>query len=206
MVQVSAPPPDSVRAVLREVFRAPEYQWDLPRNPLQFLIDLWQRAYGWLGALEADHPGAYYVLIAAMSFVLVAILAHFSYLLWRALRSSGSDEFSTTLAQAERRGAEWHLEESRRLADRGLFAEALAHRFRALVLQLDEIQVVRFHPSKTPAEYAREAALEASPREEFSGLVADLYRYLFGGERCDVASVARFDERAAMLTASHEAH
>lgn len=206
-IQASVPLSDSLRVVLREVFRAPEYEWDVPRHPLQFLIDLWERSYSWLRALEADHPGAYYVLIGTLSAVLIAILVHFGYLMSRALRSkAAARESPAMVVPSELYGPDWYIVEARRLAGRGLYAAALSHRFRALVLQLDRRRVVRFHPSKTPAEYALEAELGEALRRELADLVMDLYRHLFGGVPCDEESVERFDQRAASLARDHAAH
>jgi hypothetical protein len=200
-VQQPTLPQDSLRAILDDIFSAPEYQWDLRRHPLQFLLDLWARVYRWFDALEADHPVTYYVLIALLSGVLVAILAHFGYLIWRALRPRSAPVDPAAAAAPGRRGAQWYLSEARRLAGKGRFAESLAHRFRALILDLDRRHAVAFHPSKTPAEYVREAKLDQSGRAVLSGLVAQLYRHLFGGASCDADTVNRFDEQAAVLGA-----
>ena len=39
---IEAPPPDSVRAVLGEVFADTKYDWDIARSPLQFLYDAYR--------------------------------------------------------------------------------------------------------------------------------------------------------------------
>src|SRR5439155_16915477 len=67
----------------------------------------------------------------------------------------------------------------------GRYAEALAHRFVSLILELERRHALTFHPSKTPAEYVREARLDESGRASLADLVARLYRHLFGAVPCD---------------------
>src|SRR5439155_4298789 len=62
------------------------------------------------------------------------------------------------------------------LARGGRYAEALAHRFLAVVLELDRLKALRFHTSKTPAEYVGEARLTDAGRATLAGLVAQLYQ------------------------------
>src|SRR6266566_541580 len=54
----------------------------------------------------------------------------------------------------------------------GRYVEALAHRFLAVVLELDRLKALRFHVSKTPAEYVGEARLTDAGRASLAGLVA----------------------------------
>ena len=70
------------------------------------------------------------------------------------------------------------------LARAGRYAEALGQRFLALVLELDRRKALRFHASKTPAEYVGEARLTDRGRASLAGLVAQLYRHLFAAVPC----------------------
>src|SRR5690606_37514910 len=56
------------------------------------------------------------------------------------------------------RDAAWYRSQADLLAARGLHDEAVQSEFLALVLELDEHRWLRFHASKTPAEYATELA------------------------------------------------
>ncbi|MGH7699826.1 MAG: hypothetical protein ACREMJ_04805, partial [Gemmatimonadales bacterium] len=159
ILPVQAPAADSVRAALRDVFAAREYDWTARRGVLGWLRDQYLRLLDWFAGLEQSHPAAYYLLLFAMAVVLVAILVHVGYILWRAARyREPGGAAGPALAVAH--DAAWHETEARRLARLGRYAEALGHRFLALVLQLERREAVTFHPSKTPAEYVAEARLD----------------------------------------------
>ena len=190
---------DSIRAVLDRVFATPEYAWEVRRHPLQFVFDWYRDLLAWLDGLAASHPVAYWVLIGLLVGILVAVLAHFAYLVMRALRPRAVSDGMPSIVAERSRDAAWHVAEARRLALAGRFAEALAHRFVALVLELDEDGALRYHPSKTPAEYVREVRLGSVAGDDFRLLVTTLYAHLFGGAPCSELDVAAFDRRASAL-------
>jgi hypothetical protein len=196
-------PADSLRAVLRAVFAGRAYQWR-PRRTWSWLVDLFQRIGDWLDALHILHPIIYYALLGVMTAVLLAIVAHFSYLVWRSLRPMLPAP-GVAVSTAPIRDAAWHLAEARRLSAAGRYAEALGHRFVALVLQLDERRAVRFDPAKTPAEYVREARLDDVGRSELALLVTRLYHHVFGGAPCGPDDWGLFDRAARAVVAEHVA-
>ena len=75
-------PDDSVRAVLREVFSAPEYAWDTRAHPLQFFFDQYRRFLSWLNGLADAHPVAYWTILALLTGLLLAILAGSDACIW----------------------------------------------------------------------------------------------------------------------------
>jgi len=83
-----------------------------------------------------------------------------------------------------------HLTRAVDLAAAGRYTDALAHRFVALVLQLDARHVLRFRPSKTPAEYVGEAQVGAEDRAGLGALVSALYRHVFAAVPCDATTYA----------------
>jgi hypothetical protein len=85
------------------------------------------------------------------------------------------------------------------LARQGRYTEALAYRFVALVLDLDRQKLVTFHPSKTPAEYVREARLGESGRATLAGLVSRLYHHVFGAEPLDEQGYREFSAAVGTL-------
>ena len=190
--------PDSLRAALRAVFQAREYRWSEPSSAWLWLAEQWHRLLDWLDTLRVASPARYYLLLGALTLLLLATLTHVSWVVWRSLRPREATDAPTAVA-APPRGAAWHLAEAQRLGAVGRFAEALAHRFLAAVLDLDGQRVLQFHPSKTPAEYAGEARLDATGRSELAALVASLYHHVFGGAPCDAEAWQRFDAQAGRL-------
>lgn len=190
--------PDSLAAVLRSVFAQREYQWTGTgtSNAWAWLMEQLQRVLEWLERLRLTFPIHYYIVLSVLTVLLVLILVHITWVVWRSLRPVTAVGAPAVMAGPVRDAA-WHLAEARRLGAAGRFAEALAHRFLAAVLDLDARRVVQFHPSKTPAEYAQEARLDDLGRAELTDLVASLYRHLFGGAPCDAAEWQRFDAQAA---------
>src|ERR1700694_4791055 len=93
-----------------------------------------------------------------------------------------------------------HLARAAELARGGRYAEAMGHRFLAVVLEMDRLEVVRFHASKTPAEYVGEARLDDASRSSFAALVAQLYRHLFGAIPCDETEYRAFGAVAQELS------
>lgn len=184
------------------MFARPEYQWVERRHPLLWLSTLWDRAVDWLNSLAGDHPTAFALLMSALVIVLVALLVHVGYVLWRILRPTvrtGGGAAGEGAAPVLR-DARSHLAHAEELARAGRYAEALGHRFLAVVLELERADAARFHASKTPAEYVAEVRLDAAGRTTFAGLVASLYRHLFGAVPCDEAEYLEFGATAQQLT------
>ena len=196
---LQTPAADSVSAALDRVFSATKYDWEASSDPFRFLRELLYDLAMWLEGLRESHPAVYVVLLGLLTGVLLAILVHFGYLVWRALRPRALPEGDRSAAAPAWRDAAWHVNEAVRLATLGRYAEALAHRFTALILELDARQALKFHPSKTPAEYSAEARLDERDRGALNELVAALYRHLFGGAPCSAQDLDSFDRRAAAL-------
>jgi hypothetical protein len=190
--------PHSLAAVVRAVFADREYQWTRASGTWVWLMERVQRLLAWLEHLRLSFPLPYYVLLGVMILLLAVLVAHLSWIVWRSLHPTPGAGAPAVMTGPVRDAA-WHLGEARRLGAAGRFAEALAHRFIAAMLELDARRVLQFHPSKTPAEYVREARLDDAARTELADLVASLYRHLFGGAPCDAAEWRRFDSQAAGL-------
>ena len=191
-------PPDSLRAALREVFARPEYRWNERPDPWGWILAVWYRLLDWLDAVQRGHPAGFKVLLALSALVLVGLLAHMGYVVWRITRptartpAGGAGGIGGPVL-ADARAQRVRAEE---LARAGRYAEALAHRFVALVLDLERRRALAFHPSKTPAEYVGEARLDAAGRASLAELVARLYRHLFGGVPCDAGGYREFGAAA----------
>jgi hypothetical protein len=178
-------PADSVRVAVREVFARPEYEWARVVRR-HFLRELWMRFRDWLDRLATEHPVGAQLLFWGALVLLIAILVHLGFTVWRIYRSTVDRAQGAAPGIAPPlRDAQAHLDRAEALARAGRYTEALAHRFMALLCELDRADAVRFHPSKTPAEYAREARLGVAGRVTLESLVARLYHHVFGGEPCD---------------------
>lgn len=183
------------------MFARPEYQWVERRHPLLWLSELWNRLVDWFNSLAGDHPTAFTLLISALVIVLVAIVVHLGYVLWRILRpTAGTARGAAPGAAPVLLDARSHLARAAELARAGRYAEALGHRFLAVVLELERANAVRFHASKTPAEYVGEVRLDDAGRSTFAALVASLYRHLFGAVPCDEAEYQEFGASAQQVT------
>lgn len=199
LVPFQALPPDSVRRAVREVFARPEYEWvETVRG--HWLRDLWWGLRDWLARFSAQHPTGAKLLFWGALALLIALLVHLALTVWRIYRATviPSGTVGPSIVSILR-DARSHLAQAEALARDGRYTEALAHRFLALVLELDRRQALTFHPSKTPAEYAREARLGDSGQASFSGLVTRLYRHVFGAEPVDEAEYRDFGAAAGAL-------
>lgn len=195
MPQAPPPPPgpDSLRAVLDSVFAEPGYVWDLTSNPLGFLARWWRQLLEWLNGLEARFPGVLNVVGYLLVAVLLAIIGHAAWVMIRTLRAAERPPpAGPPGGRREPRTAEWHRREAERLAGLGAYAEAMPHRFQALVLDLAARGIVQYHPSKTPGDYLREARLEPSPRDALQRTVAGLYGCLFARRPCGAEEFAQW--------------
>ncbi|HUR94579.1 MAG TPA: DUF4129 domain-containing protein [Gemmatimonadales bacterium] len=174
--------PAALRAVLDSVFAAPTYRWGETPAPLRWLREWWQRVGDWLASLRADNPAAFRLLVFALLIAVVVVLAHGAWVVWRTVRNARApDEGDRAPAAAGARDAAWYLREADRAAAMGRMSEALQLGFVGLALTLDAQGILRYHPSKTPAECAGEARLVQPDRERLRAMVRTLYGHVFGG-------------------------
>jgi hypothetical protein len=196
---IQALPRDSLARVVREVLEAPAYDWQANRSLLAWLRGVIVALLGWLDRFADRHPVGYVVFLLALAAVLIGLLVHMGWVLYRALNPTPRPVAAADRRAAEVRNAAWHLAQARHAAAAGRFTEALAHRFLALVLDLERRRVVTAHPSKTPAEYAREARLDPGRRDALRALVGVLYGHVYGGKPAGPDDWERFDAAAGGL-------
>ena len=189
-------PPDSLRAVIDSVFADPAYRWVERPEPMAQVQSWLTQLQQWLATLRDQNPLGFKVFLAALVVVLVAILVHAGWVLIRTVRPR-TGEPGPIASPVLRRDRDWYRREAERLAGDGRFAEAMRADFLALVLALDAAQLLRFHPSKTPLEYTREARLDPGLRAGLSELVGALYPYLFARRPCGPAEYLDWRNRVA---------
>lgn len=182
-----------------EVFARPEFQWVERRRALSWLANLWHNLIDWLNRLAEQHPVGYNVGLALVIIAVALLAVHIGYVVWRIVRPTARTERGARAAGGAVVNAATHLARAAELARAGRYAEALGHRFLAVVLELDRLEVLRFHVSKTPAEYVGEARLDDTGRTSFAALVAQLYRHLFGAVPCDETEYRAFGEAAQVV-------
>ena len=172
----------ALRAVLDRVFAAPAYRWAEDPPLLRMLREWWHRLTEWLEGLRLGNPTAFRLFAFALLIVLVLVLAHGAWVVWRTVRTAAAgDEAEPSPVKGETRDAAWFFRAADRAAGAGRTAEAFQLAFVGLALTLDGQGLLRYHSSKTPAECAREARLAGEDRERLRVLVRALYAHVFGG-------------------------
>lgn len=178
------------------MFARPEFQWVERRRALSWLANLWHSLIDWIDRLAEQHPVGFNVGLALVIVAVALLAVHIGYVVWRIVRPTARTEGSARSAGGPVVDAATHLARAAELARAGRYAEALGHRFLAVVLELDRLEVLRFHASKTPAEYVGEARLDETGRTSFAALVVQLYRHLFGAVPCNETDYRMFGEAA----------
>lgn len=177
-------PADPLRPVLDSVFAAPKYQWVTPRDPLAWIRWVVDHLVELLSRVASAAPGVYWVLVAILVIILVGILVHGGSIFLTAVRYASTPEARSTRPVAARRDARWFQTQADRFAAEGRYADAVRALFEAVVLELDGQGAVRWHPSKTPREYAREVKLGGESRARLAALVDGVYAYSFAKVPC----------------------
>jgi Domain of unknown function (DUF4129) len=192
-------PADSVRRAVREVFSQSAYDWVQVAHR-HWLRDLWFRLRDWLDRFSTQHPVGARLLFWAALAVLLGLLLHLGLTVWRIYRATVERPTAPAPALGAAPGdARACLRRADALARAGRYSEALAYQFQALLLELDRLEAVKFHPSKTPAEYVHEARLGADGRATLAGLVSRLYHHVFGAEPLDERGYREFGAAAGAV-------
>lgn len=173
--------PDSLRAALDSVFRSPAYDWRTPDAAISWIQQRWDALLRWIASLHDVSPLGFRVFVGLMVVGLLAIVAHAAWILFLTARRAerGADQAAGGAVRAVH-GADWFRVEADRLAGEGRFAEAVQAAFVALARRLGEKGLLQYHPSKTPAECARDAHLGDAERSRLRRLVSELYHAAFG--------------------------
>jgi hypothetical protein len=186
------------RAVLDSVFATEPYQWTPPPAILQLLTEWWQGLVTWLQGLRTDNPLLFRVFLFAILGVWLVVFAHAAWLVWRTVRGAARVERAPAPVPAgERHDADWYSREADRAAAEGRHTEALQLAFVALALTLEAGGHLKYHPSKTPAEVAREARVSGADRDRLRSLVRSLYSAAFGGRVVGADDYRRWRELGA---------
>jgi len=184
LTMIQEPSVDSLRVVLDSVFAGPAYDWVERPAVLGWLARGWHWLVAILQQFQDDNPALFQWFVFGLIAVLVVIMIHAGWVVFRTTRSATATARTSATPPVTRRTALWYQGQANDLAGEGRHAEALMAAFQALVLDLDERGMVRYHPSKTPREYVNENTLVGGDRERLGSLVRGLYRYVFGHQTC----------------------
>ena len=186
------------RAVLDSIFATEPYQWTPPPPILRLLSEWWERLVLWLEGLRTDNPLLFRAFLIVILLAWVGIFVHAAWLVWHTVRGAARAERAPPPpAAGERHDAEWYSRAADRAAEEGRLTEALQLAFVALALTLEGAGLLKYHPSKTPAECAREARLTGGDRDRLRGLVRTLYASAFGGRAIGLEDYRRWRELGA---------
>ena len=178
-------PADSLQAVIDSVFTAPKYDWVTVVHPWRWLLDRFARLVERLEALRLGAPLAYWTIVVVALVILVAILVHAGWLVVQTTRHAAPPDARAAAQRGERRDAAWYRRRAAALAGEGRYPEAMRATFEGTILDLAAAGAVRWHPSKTPREYLREARLPEPARGRLAVVVDTLYAASFAGRRLD---------------------
>lgn len=191
-------PADTLQGVLDTVFAAPKYEWVARPHPWRWLWEQFMKLVSWFELLRLSSPVVYWTVVCLAVVALVAVLVHAGWLMLRTIRASTAPDATAPGLRAERRDAAWYWARGTRLAGEGRYPEAMRAMFEATALDLAAAGLVRWHPSKTPREYAREAKLAGEARTRLGALVDGLYAASFAGRNF---GPAEFESWRAMAAA-----
>ena len=190
--------PERYRAALDSVFASSRYEWTPPSPILQFLADWWRRVSEWVDGLRTASPLAFRIFLILILLAWVAMFAHAAWLVWLTVRGARRAERAAALPVAgERHDAGWYSRAADAAAAQGRLADALQLAFVALALTLEGEGLLQYHPSKTPAECAREARLARPDHDRLRDLVRSLYSHAFSGRTIGPDDYRRWREHGA---------
>jgi hypothetical protein len=139
----------------------------------------------WLGRFRESNPTAADLIFWALVALLVVIFVHGGWIMYRTVRGATAAEGrGSGVSPVAIRDEGWFQRLADTLASQGHFAEAMQAAFVALMLRLDATGVVRYHPAKTPREYAKEARLADDAIASLKESVGDLYAHAYAGRPC----------------------
>ena len=183
--QSHPPTDDSLRAVLDTVLSAPAYQWTETEPRLSWLASWWRTLVDWLHQFRESNPTAADLIFWSLVAVLVVIFVHGGWIMYQTVRGGTAAEGrGGGVGPAAIRDERWFRQLADDLASQGRFAEAMQAGFAALMLRMDAKAILRYHPSKTPREYAGEARLTDDSLRGLQDAVGQLYAHAYAGRPC----------------------
>ena len=205
----SMPDEAVLRDKIREVLSRPDYRIGPPSNETPWMLELFFKALEWLIApirwlfeLTEGLPSFLrWLIVAVLVIVLVALLVHIFYTLFRALGGDHREQLLVASSQSPlTTPREWD-----RLADeaaaRGDWIVAVRHLFRACLARLEERERRPFRRGTTNRGHLRRYR-NAAFCESLEVLVATIERKWYGEETCDARDYEACRQAHSRVTAS----
>ncbi len=187
------PDETALRDKVREVLSRPDYRTDRATDETPWMLELMMKAFDgliafirwWLFEFTESWPMALRVIVTfVMVVLLVAVLAHLFYMLFRALRGDHREQLAVAVSSSPLTTArEWE-----RLADdaaaQGEWIAAVRHLLRACLARLEERERRPFRRGTTNRGHLRRYR-NAPFCDSLEMLVLTIERKWYGAEACD---------------------
>ncbi len=158
MFQEQLPSAEEVSRTLADILGGPEFQAFEGGLPSRVLAEVWVRFRDWVGGMFPDISESQAELLTVV--ISAVCLGAVAFVVLRSLPRTGpqSARRDPNTVPDERRGARDWLRIAAERARASQYRQAATALFQGFVLTLERRGAVDFHPSKTPGEYALEAA------------------------------------------------
>ena len=186
MFQEQLPSAEEVSRTLADILAAPEFQAFEGGLSSRVLAELWVRFWDWVGSMfpgiSESQAELLTVVIAAVSLGAVALVV------LRSLPQTGlrSARLNPGAVPDERRTARDWLRIAAERARATEYRHAASALYQGFILTLERRGAVDFHPSKTPGEYALEAAgggvIDEREKADAARFIRSFQELAFGSE------------------------
>jgi hypothetical protein len=177
----------SINEQLSRIFARSEFQEQQP-EPWDFIVEWLKTWFKWLGGLYDGSPLFFWILFAISLIVLVFLLAHMAYTVYRVF---SADRFfrEQSSGKSLRRQLSLHYqtlaEEAKQKQD---YTEAIRYLFLSLVYHYDENDQFAFRPALTNREYLAGFTDRAPLLQQLTGFVDVLDNHWYGMRPCSEAT------------------
>jgi len=187
---------ETIRAEIRNILADPRLA---PRRTFSQWLS--EKLTGWEGP-DLDFTSGwtkaiFWLFTIWCILALVAILGHLLWVAFTSVRAgSGKGRFDLRqrrAADAQEQSYDDLRDRMRRLADRGVFREAVGLMMIALLRWLDAAGMLRFDDSKTNGDYAREYPPGTTGREAFRRFASAFDALVYSGASCDRQTYQEMD-------------
>lgn len=203
MFQEQLPSAEEVSRTLADILGEPDFQAFESGLPGRVLTELWMRFWDWVGGL---FPGISETQAELLTVLIVAVcLGAVVFAVVRSLPKTGprSARRDPDAVSEERRTARDWLRIAAARARASEYRHAATALYQGFVLTLERRGTVDFHPSKTPGEYALEAAgdgvVDEGGKADITRFIRSFQEFAFGQETPDSAGYRGLEHLAGQV-------